>query len=229
MPRSIFRRRSIRALVRCFARHGRVRAEPLPAATSRYHHVLVDEFQDTSRPQWRLVELLVIQAWGEGEGVADPPAVDFRGRRSEAVHLPLPRRRGRAAPKPRRAASGPACRTAAAPAGSRTVSAPCPAARLRQRCLSIRMPQAHERSETLPYDETRIAFRSERGCRRTATRAARRWGSRPTDRIAACGGRGGRRNRAAAGAPRSGPRHWLTRPARPGDIAILFRAREGHQ
>lgn len=37
---------------------------------SRYHHLLVDEFQDTSRQQWRLVDLLVA-AWGEGEGVAD--------------------------------------------------------------------------------------------------------------------------------------------------------------
>lgn len=37
---------------------------------SRYHHLLVDEFQDTSRRQWRLIDLL-IEAWGEGEGVAD--------------------------------------------------------------------------------------------------------------------------------------------------------------
>ena len=37
---------------------------------SRYHHVLVDEFQDTSRAQWRLVTLL-IRAWSEGVGVAD--------------------------------------------------------------------------------------------------------------------------------------------------------------
>ena len=40
---------------------------------SRYHHVLVDEFQDTSREQWRLVSLLV-QSWGEGSGlVAEAP------------------------------------------------------------------------------------------------------------------------------------------------------------
>lgn len=37
---------------------------------SRYHHLLVDEFQDTSRQQWRLIDLLV-EAWGEGEGVVD--------------------------------------------------------------------------------------------------------------------------------------------------------------
>ncbi|MEQ1758224.1 MAG: UvrD-helicase domain-containing protein [Vicinamibacterales bacterium] len=36
---------------------------------SRYHHVLVDEFQDTSRAQWELMALLV-QAWGAGVGAA---------------------------------------------------------------------------------------------------------------------------------------------------------------
>ena len=53
---------------------------------SRYHHVLVDEFQDTSRAQWRLVELL-IDAWGEGEGVADAPTSIFIvGDRKQSIY-----------------------------------------------------------------------------------------------------------------------------------------------
>ncbi len=35
---------------------------------SRYHHLLVDEFQDTNDVQWRLVRAL-IESWGEGAGL----------------------------------------------------------------------------------------------------------------------------------------------------------------
>ena len=53
---------------------------------SRYHHLLIDEFQDTSRLQWRLVELL-IQAWGEGEGAADAPtSVFIVGDRKQSIY-----------------------------------------------------------------------------------------------------------------------------------------------
>jgi ATP-dependent helicase/nuclease subunit A len=53
---------------------------------ARYHHVLVDEFQDTSRLQWRLVELL-IDAWGEGEGAADAPTSIFVvGDRKQSIY-----------------------------------------------------------------------------------------------------------------------------------------------
>ncbi|HEX5070013.1 MAG TPA: UvrD-helicase domain-containing protein [Vicinamibacterales bacterium] len=53
---------------------------------ARYHHVLVDEFQDTSRLQWRLIDLL-IHAWGEGEGASDTPTSIFIvGDRKQSIY-----------------------------------------------------------------------------------------------------------------------------------------------
>ena len=56
---------------------------------SRYHHVLVDEFQDTSRAQWELISLLV-QSWGEGAGLAHsgplPPSVFVVGDRKQSIY-----------------------------------------------------------------------------------------------------------------------------------------------
>jgi ATP-dependent helicase/nuclease subunit A len=56
---------------------------------SRYHHVLVDEFQDTSRAQWDLVALLT-QSWGEGAGLAHAgalqPTVFIVGDRKQSIY-----------------------------------------------------------------------------------------------------------------------------------------------
>lgn len=55
---------------------------------SRYHHLLVDEFQDTSRAQWELISLL-IQSWDEGAGLAEgplPPSVFIVGDRKQSIY-----------------------------------------------------------------------------------------------------------------------------------------------
>jgi len=51
----------------------------------RYHHVLVDEFQDTSRKQWELISLLV-EAWGEGLGLASQPSIFIVGDRKQSIY-----------------------------------------------------------------------------------------------------------------------------------------------
>jgi ATP-dependent exoDNAse (exonuclease V) beta subunit len=56
---------------------------------ARYHHVLVDEFQDTSRAQWRLVARL-IESWGEGMGLAQDaplqPSIFVVGDRKQSIY-----------------------------------------------------------------------------------------------------------------------------------------------
>jgi ATP-dependent helicase/nuclease subunit A len=55
---------------------------------SRHRHVLVDEFQDTSRAQWDLV-LQLIRSWGEGAGAADDairPSIFIVGDRKQSIY-----------------------------------------------------------------------------------------------------------------------------------------------
>jgi ATP-dependent helicase/nuclease subunit A len=56
---------------------------------ARYHHVLVDEFQDTNPSQWRLIGHL-IAAWGEGIGLAHggplQPSIFIVGDRKQSIY-----------------------------------------------------------------------------------------------------------------------------------------------
>ncbi|HQZ40716.1 MAG TPA: UvrD-helicase domain-containing protein [Vicinamibacterales bacterium] len=55
---------------------------------ARYRHVLVDEFQDTSRAQWRLVRELM-SAWTEGAGPSEdtvPPSIFIVGDRKQSIY-----------------------------------------------------------------------------------------------------------------------------------------------
>ena len=55
---------------------------------SRYQHVLVDEFQDTSRAQWELVERL-IASWAAGRGLSAhtlEPSIFIVGDRKQSIY-----------------------------------------------------------------------------------------------------------------------------------------------
>jgi ATP-dependent helicase/nuclease subunit A len=46
---------------------------------SRYHHLLIDEFQDTNDYQWRLIRALV-DSWGEGSGLVQDAILEEQSR-----------------------------------------------------------------------------------------------------------------------------------------------------
>ena len=82
MPSSIFPKR-LNAHWPCWPSAASSHA-PRYLLESRYHHLLVDEFQDTSEAQWQLVWHLV-QSWREGIGHGPGPAARRRRSSSSAT------------------------------------------------------------------------------------------------------------------------------------------------
>ncbi len=122
---------------------------------ARYRHVLVDEFQDTSRAQWELVAQLVKELGRRARcGGGRDPAIDLRRRRSKAVDLRLPRcgrggaRRGGGlrvgAARPRTIRDAP----------SRSAFARCRRSCLSSMTCSVRIEKVPERADAFRYDET---------------------------------------------------------------------------
>ena len=193
---------------------------------SRYHHVLVDEFQDTSRAQWRLIELL-IDAWGEGEGATDAPTSIFvvgdrkqsiyRFRQAEATLLDEAARKIEAL---RRHGS----RRRAITHSFRAV----PELLAFVNALAGEMVSDAERADGFRYGE------ADRFPVQAVASGARRDGEPvlgviAESSMALCAQAvAAEAERLLATAVVRDP-HGSPRPAKPEDIAILFRARAGHQ
>ncbi|HEX5214196.1 MAG TPA: UvrD-helicase domain-containing protein [Vicinamibacterales bacterium] len=195
---------------------------------SRYHHVLVDEFQDTSRLQWRLVDLL-IEAWGEGAGAADAPMSIFvvgdrkqsiyRFRHAEVTLLDEAARRIAALRPGRAVRQAISTSFRAVPELLAFVNA-----------LASEMPGEASLPERFDYrDEDRFPVAA-------VAPGARRDGepvlgiiAQPT--IAACASAAAEEVARLLASPTATVRDKIGPPRRPRpeDIAILFRARTGHR
>ena len=205
---------------------------------SRYQHLLLDEFQDTSDAQWRLVWQLV-QSWREGLGVAQDqplePTIFVVGDRKQSIYGfrdadvgVLRRAAGRIAELRPDGAARP-------PRDSPEFPRRAPAAGIHQRAVRCDHHCSRRewrrgfsaRAPTPSSTRTSIASRLTRRTRGPAiprsassprpTRSTRRAPS-PAE-IARLLAEGTVRDRQTG----------VARSVRPGDIAILFRSREGHQ
>ena len=192
----------------------------------RYHHVLVDEFQDTSRLQWRLIDLLV-ESWGEGEGVTDAPTSIFivgdrkqsiyRFRHAEVTLLEVAARRIQALRPSRPVRQALTTSFRAVPELLAFVNA-----------LSEAIESESEIPERFRYTDTDRFPTPEIGAGALRD-GAPVLGIIAESSLAACASAVALEvERILAGVvvrTREGP----PRPAKPDDIAILFRSRAGHQ
>ncbi len=193
---------------------------------ARYHHVLVDEFQDTSRAQWELVELL-IASWGAGAGLAHTgplqPSVFIVGDRKQSIYG-------------FRDADVSVLQEA-----SRHLEMLRPDGDVRRsisrsfRSVPALLAFANDVCQTLDTSPSRPdAFRYEEADRfpvDDATEAGEPLGLIPGDTPEACAELVGDEitRLVAAGTTIRDRDTGVRRPVRPGDIAILFRTRETHR
>ena len=208
---------------------------------SRYHHVLVDEFQDTSRAQWDLVSLLVA-VLGRGRrarAYGPAPAVGLHRRRPQAVDLRVPRRRRLGAARGGAASRGTAPRTATSGDRFRAASGPCRAllAFVNDLCHDIdklpARPDAFQYGEEdrFPLDgrSVRLSRTSDEVRLKAATTA--HWRLLAGDTPEACAETTAAEiaRLVVEGALVRDRTTGVRRAVRPGDIAILFRTRESHR
>jgi ATP-dependent helicase/nuclease subunit A len=193
---------------------------------ARYHHLLVDEFQDTSHAQWELIWRLV-DAWGAGAGTAEgapvEPSIFIVGDRKQSIY-------GFRDADPTMLE-----RAAASIAGLRGEGNVRRAIRVSFRAVPRLLAFVNDVFEAVDKLDARAdAFRYEELDRFPVAGAAE--AGEPVlgvvaaadpltvaDRVAA------EIQRVLAAVSVRDRQTRLPRPAGPGDIAILFRSREGHQ
>ena len=203
---------------------------------ARYRHVLVDEFQDTSRAQWELVAQLV-RSWGEGLRRRGRRASRRRSSssatassRSTASATPTSALLDEAARVHRGAAAG--RRAAAGDFGQLPVGAGDPGVRQRRVRGDRGRSRPDRRRDAFPVYARTTGFR----CDPTADRSSRRGPTRRSalivgDTVTRARRTRGRRDRRACcrRRDRARPRDRRRATGAPADIAILFRSRDSHR
>lgn len=193
---------------------------------TRYHHLLVDEFQDTSDAQWQLIWHLV-QAWAEGLGTAQdaplPPTIFVVGDRKQSIY------------GFRDADAGVLARAAGQIATLRPDGSPLRAIRQSFRAvppllaftndLCLAIDKRPERPDAFTYEERdRFPVPSVEGIGDPALGIVA-----APDLNAQAEAVAAEIERLLANGSVRDRQTGVMRRAQPGDFAILFRTREGHQ
>ncbi len=190
---------------------------------ARYRPLLVDEFQDTSRLQWRLIELL-IDSWGEGEGAADESTSIFVvGDRKQSIYR---FRHAEVTLLDEAARKISALRPGRQPRRAMTTSfRAVPELLAFFNAFGHALQRETTVDERFTYDE-RDRFPVPEG---GASGGEPVVGVVAEATMAACASAVAAEAKRLVGSVVVRPADGPPRPARPDDIAVLFRARAGHQ